>query len=133
MHAPLVTLVRVIETLHRDHPCEIILIAPKRPNPSRYARLIELLVDFPLVLSLRKDIFTSPTTTRDIRRYKQCAYTLGLSSDPSKQRDFLGPLPSKSREGETNPLELTMTVSGGSSLGGVVNDRWIHSWFLFKN
>ena len=131
---PFVMLGRVIEKLHRDHPCKMILIAPKWPNQSWYARLIELLVDFPSVLPLRKDLLTQPHN--HLRHQSLQAVRLHawrLSSDPSKRRDFLEPLPIKSREGGANPLELSTTVSGGSSLCGVVNERWIHSRFLFNN
>ena len=117
MHSPFVTLGRTIETLHRDHPCEVILIAPKWPYSSWYARLVELLVNFPLVSPLRKDIFTQPNNHQRHQSLQAVRlHASRLSSDPSKQRDFLEPLPSKSREGETNPLELSTTVSRGPSL-----------------
>ena len=50
-----VMLGRVIDKTLHDHPCELILIGPKWPNQAWYARLLELLIEFPLVLPLRKD------------------------------------------------------------------------------
>ena len=44
---PFVILGRVIDKIPHDHPCELILIAPKWPNQSWYARLLELVIDFP--------------------------------------------------------------------------------------
>ena len=82
---PFVMLGRIIEKLHRDHPCEMILIAPEWPNQSWYARLIELLVDFPLVLPLRKDLLTQPFN--HLRHQSLQAVRLHawrLYSDPSK-------------------------------------------------
>ena len=102
---PFVMLRRVIEKLHRDHPCEMILIAPKWPNQTWYVRLIELLVDFPLVLPLRKYLLTQPHNHRrhqSLQAVRLLAWR--LYSDPSKRKYFLEPLPSKSRERGANPL-----------------------------
>ena len=40
---PFVMLGRVLEKVLKDHPCEMILVAPKWPNRYWYARLLELL------------------------------------------------------------------------------------------
>ena len=93
---PFVMLGRVLEKILTDHPCELILIAPKWPNQCWYARLLELLVDFPLVLPLRKDMLTQPHN--HLRHQSLQAVRLHawrLSSDPSKRKDFLTQLPSK--------------------------------------
>ncbi len=91
----------------------MILIAPKWPNLSWYARLIELLVDFPLVLPLRKDLTTQPHNHQRHQLLQTVRlHAWRLSSDPSKQRDFLELLPGKSHEGGANHLELSTTVRG---------------------
>ena len=84
---PFVMLGRVLEKILTDHPCELILIAPKWPNQSWYARLLELLVDFPLVLP------------HNHLRHQSL-------QDPSKRKDFLTQLPSKYLEGDASLHEL---------------------------
>ena len=131
---PFVMLGRVIEKILIDHPCELILIAPKWPNQSWYARLLELLVDFPLVLPLRKDLLTQPHN--HLRHQSLQAVRLHawrLSSDPSKRKDFLKQLPSRYLEGDASLHELSTTASGESSLVGVVTNRLIHSKSLFRS
>ena len=84
---PFVMLGRVLEKILTDHPSELILIAPKWPNQSWYARLLEMLVDFPLVLPLRKDLLTQPHN--HLRHQSLQAVLLHawrLSSDPSKRK-----------------------------------------------
>ena len=131
---PFVMLGRVLEKILADHPCELILIAPKWPNQCWYARLLELLVDFPLVLPLRKDLLTQPHN--HLRHQSLQAVRLHawrLSSDPSKREDFLAQLPSKYLEGDASLHELSTTASGESSLVGVVSNRLILSKSLFRS
>ena len=129
-----VDLMEGVEKILTDHPCELILIAPKWPNQSWYARLLELLVDFPLVLPLRKDLLTQPHN--HLRHQSLQAVRLHawrLSSDPSKRKDFLKQLPSRYLEGDASLHELSTTASGESSLVGVVTNRLIHSKSLFRS
>ena len=131
---PFVMLGRVLEKILKDHPCELILIAPKWPNQSWYARLLELLVDFPLVLPLREDLLTQPHN--HLRHQSLQAVHLHawmLSSDPSKRKDFLAQLSSKFLEGDASLHELSTTASGESSLVGLVSNQLIHSKSLFRS
>ena len=132
---PFVMLGRVIEKILTDHPCELILIAPKWPNQSWYARLLELLVDFPLVLPLRKDLLTSadPATQPSQSLQAVRLHAWRLSSDPSKRKDFLKQLPSRYLEGDASLHELSTTARGESSLVDVVTNRLIHSKSLFRS
>ena len=131
---PFVMLGRVLEKILTDHPCELILTAPKWPNQSWYARLLELLVDFPLVLPLGKDLLTQPHNhLRHQSLHSVRLHAWRLSSNPSKRKDFLTQLPNKYLEGDASLHELSMTASGESSLVGVVSNRWIHSKSLFRS
>ena len=67
---PFVMLGRVLEKVPRDHPCEMILIAPKWPNQSWYAKLMELLVAFPLALPQREDLLTPPPLPHNHHRHQ---------------------------------------------------------------
>ena len=88
---------------HRSPLRVVILIAPKWPNQSWYARLLELMVNFPLVLLLRKDLLTQPHNhLRHLSLQAVCLHTCRLSSDPSKRKDFLTQLPIKYLEGDTS-------------------------------
>ena len=131
---PFVMLGRVLEKILTDHPCELILIAPKWPNQSWYARLLELLVDFPLVVPLREDLLAQPHNHlihQSLQAVRLHAWR--LSSDPSKIKDFIVQLPSKCLEGDASLRELSTTSSGESSLVGVVTNRLIHSKSLFRS
>ena len=131
---PFVMLGRVLEKVPRDHPCEMILIAPKWPNQSWYAKLMELLVAFPLALPQREDLLTQPHNHRIHQSLQAvCLHACRLSSDPSKGEVFLRQLPSKSPEVDVSLPELSMTANGGSSLVGVLRNRSIHSRSLFLN
>ena len=131
---PFVMLGRVLEKVPRDHPCEMILIAPKWPNQSWYARLMELLVAFPLALPQREDLLTQPHNHRRHQSLQAvCLHAWRLSSDPSKREVFLRQLPSKSPEVDVSLPELSMTANGESSLVSVLRNRWIHSRSLFLN
>ena len=95
---PFVMLGRVLEKVQQDHPCEMILIAPKWPNQSWYARLMELLVDFPLALPLRKDLLAQPhNQPHNHQRHRSLQavslHAWRLSSDPSKHEAFRRQLP----------------------------------------
>ena len=125
---PFVMLGRVIEKILRDHPCEMILVAPKWPNQSWYARLMELLVDFPLVLPYRNDLLTQPHNHQRHQSLQAVAlHAWRLSSDPSKQEAFRRRLPHRSPGDDVSHPALFMTASGESSLVGVLNGRWILS------
>ena len=131
---PFVMLGRVLEKVPRDHPCEMILIAPKWPNQSWYAKLMELLVAFPLALPQREDLLTQPHNHRRHQSLQAvCLHAWRLSSDPSKREVFLRQLPSRSPEVDVSLPELSMTANGGSSLVGVLRNRSIHSRSLFLN
>ena len=131
---PFVMLGRVLEKVPRDHPCEMILIAPKWPNQSWYAKLMELLVAFPLALPQREDLLTQPHNhCRHQSLQVVCLHAWRLSSDPSKREVFLRQLPSRSPEVDVSLPELSMTANGGSSLVGVLRNRSIHSRSLFLN
>ena len=83
---PFVMLGRVLEKVPRDHPCEMILIAPKWPNQSWYAKLMELLVAFPLALPQREDLLTQPHNHRRHQSLQAvCLHAWRLSSDPPKR------------------------------------------------
>ena len=131
---PFVMLGRVLEKVFKDHPCEMILVAPKWPNQSWYARLLELLVDSPLVLPLREDLLFQPHNHLRHRSLPAvCLHAWRLSSDLSKREAFRRQLPIRSRAGVGNPHVPSTTASGGCSLVGVLGSRWIHSRSLFRN
>ena len=131
---PFVMLGRVLEKVQQDHPCEMILIAPKWPNQCWYARLMELLVDFPLALPLRKDLLTQPHNHHRHRSLQAVSlHAWRLSSDPSKHEAFRRQLPCRSPKDTDNHPELCMTVNGRSSLVGVLGNRLILSRCLFRN
>ena len=77
---PFVMLGRVLEKVFKDHPCEMILVAPKWPNQSWYARLLELLVDFPLVQPHNHQRHRSLPAV--------CLHAWRLSSDPLQREGF---------------------------------------------
>ena len=123
---PFVMLGRVLEKVQQDHPCEMILIAPKWPNQSWYARLMEVLVDFPLALPLRKDLLTQPHNHQRHRSLQAVSlHAWRLSSGPSKHEAFRRQLPCRSPKDIDNHPELCMTVNGISSLVGVLGNRLI--------
>ena len=131
---PFVMLGRVIDKIRHDHPCVLILIAPKWPNQSCYARLLELLIDFPLVLPLRKDLLSQPHNHQRQQSHQAvCLHAWRLSSNLFKRKDFLERQPSKYLGDTDNPHELSMIASGGSSLVGVVENRMIHARSLYRN
>ena len=131
---PFVMLGRVIDKILHDHPCDLILIAPKWPNQSWYARLLALVIDFPLALPLRKDLLSQPHYHQRHQSLQAvCLHAWRLSSDPCKRKDFLEQQPNRFLADTDNPHELSMIASGGSSLDGVVTDRWIHSRSLSPN
>ena len=122
---PYMLLGRVVEKMVTDHPCKIILIATKWTNQFWYARILEQLVDFPLVSPQREDLLLQIKTIRDISYSKQCAYTLGgLPAIPLKQA-FRRKLLTRFPELRDNPLEL--------SLVGVMQNRSILSRSLFRD
>ena len=131
---PFVMLGRVLEKVLKDHPCEMILVAPKWPNQSWYARLLDLLVDFPLVLPLREDLLFQPHNHQRHRSLPAvCLHACRLSSDPLQREGFRRQLPIRSHAAAGNPPERSMTANGGSSLVGVLGNRWIRSRLLFRN
>ena len=131
---PFVMLGRVLKKVLKDHPCEMILVAPKWPNQSWYARLLELLVDSPLVLSLREDLLFQPHNHQRHRSLPAvCLHAWRLSSDLSKREAFRRQLPIRSRAGGGNPHVPSTTASGGCSLVGVLCNRWILSKSLLRN
>ena len=131
---PFVMLGRVLEKVFKDHPCEMILVAPKWPNQSWHARLLELLVDSPLVLPLREDLLFQPHNHLRHRSLPAvCLHAWRLSSDLSKREAFRRQLPIRLRAGVGNPHVPSTTASGGCSLVGVLGSRWIHSRSLFRN
>ena len=86
---PFVMLGQVLEKVLKDHPCEMILVAPKWPNQSWYARLFDLLVDFPLVLPLREDLLFQPHNHQRHRSLPAvCLHAWRLSSDPLQRERF---------------------------------------------
>ena len=110
-----VMLGRVLDRILRDHPCEMILVAPKWPNQCWYARLMELLVDYPLALPIRKDILTQPYNQRRHQSLQAVAlHAWRLSSDPSKQDDFRKRLPHRSPGDDVSLPALSMIASGES-------------------
>ena len=131
---PFVMLGRVLEKVLKDHPCEMILVAPKWPNQSWYARLLELLVDSHLVLPLREDLLFQPHNHQRHRSLPAvCLHAWRLSSDPLQREGFRRQLPIRSHAVIGNPPERSMTANGGSSLVGVLGNRWICSRLLFRN
>ena len=131
---PFVMLGRVLEKVLKDHPCEMILVAPKWPNQSWYARLLELLVDFPLVLPLREDLLFQPHNHQRHRSLAAvCLHAWRLSSDPLQREGFRRQLPIRSHAVVGNPPERSMTANGGFSLVDVLGNRWIRSRLLFRN
>jgi hypothetical protein len=131
---PFVLVAKVLEKVERDHPCEMILIAPKWPNQFWYARLLDLLVDFPLVLPQRRDLLYQPHNYQLHQSLQAVSlHAWRLSSDPSKIRAFRRKLPYKSPRAVESPLGLSTTANGDCTLVGVVNDQLIHSKSLFSN
>ncbi len=131
---PFVMLGRVLEKVLKDHPCEMILVAPKWPNQSWYARLLELLVDLPLVLPLREDLLFQPHNHQRHRSLPAvCLHAWRLSSDLSKREAFRRQLPIRSLAVVDNLHGLSTTASGRSSLVGVLGNRWIRSELLFHS
>ena len=131
---PFVMLERVLEKILRDHPCEMILVAPKWPNQCWYARLMELLVDYPLALPIRKDLLTQPHNHRRHQSLQAVAlHAWRLSSDPPKQEVFRKRLPHRSPGDDVSLPALSMIASGESSLVGVLNGRWILSKSLYHS
>jgi hypothetical protein len=131
---PFILVSKVVEKVEKDHPCELILIAPKWPNQFWYARMLDLLVDLPLVLPLRRDLLYQPHN-RKLHQSLQAVslHAWRLSSDPSKRRDFRRKLPDRSPEAVDSLPELSTIASGESSLCGVLNDRLIRSRSLFSS
>jgi len=131
---PFVILGKVLEKALKDHPCELILVAPKWPNQSWYARLLDLLVDFPLRLPLRDDLLCQPhNKLRHQSLPAVCLHAWRLSSDRSKREDFHKLLQPRSPGAVASPHELFTTASGDSSLVGVRNRRLILSKSLFPS
>jgi hypothetical protein len=129
-----VILGKVFEKALKDHPCELILVAPKWPNQSWYARLLDLLVDFLLRLPLRADLlFQSHNKLRHQSLPAVCLHAWRLSSDPSRREDFHRLLQPRSPGAVASPHELFTTASGDSSLVGVRNRRLILSKSLFPS
>ena len=95
---PFVLLGRVVEKVVKDHPCEIILITPKWPNKFLYARILEQLVDFPLVLPQREDLLYQP---HNHQRHQ--SLQAGCPAIPPKQA-FRQKLLTRFPELEDNPL-----------------------------
>ena len=131
---PFVMLGRVLEKVLKDHPCEMILVAPKWPNQCWYARLLELLVELPLVLPLREDLLFQPHNHQRHRSLPAvCLHAWRLSSDLSKREAFRRQLPIRSLAVVDNLHGLSTTASGRSSLVGVLGNRWIRSELLFHS
>ena len=131
---PFILLTKVVEKVARDHPCELILIAPKWPNQSWYARILDLLVDCPLVLPARADLLYQPHTHKQHQSLQAVSlHAWRLSSNPSKREDFRRTLPCRSPKVEDTLLEQSMIANGEYSLVGVLEDQLIHSRPLFKN
>ena len=108
-------------TYYYYHPCELVLVAPEWPNQSWYARLLDLLVEFPLLLSLRKDLFQHHNNLRHQSLPAVCLHAWRLSSDPSR-RGF----------SEAASVQ-SFKVHCQSSLVGVRNRRLFHSKSIFQN
>ena len=128
---PFAILGKVLEKALKDHPCELILVAPKWPNQSWYARLLDLLVDFPLRLPLREDLFQPHNKLRQQSLPAVCLHA--WSSNPSRGEDFHRLLQPRSPRAVASPHELFTTASGDSSLVGVRNRRLILSKSLFPS
>ena len=56
-----------------------------------------------------------------------------VSPDPLQREGFRRQLPIRSHAAAGNPPERSMTANGGSSLVGVLGNRWIRSRLLFRN
>ena len=131
---PYILILQILEKIIRDHPCEVILVAPKWPRQPWYARLLDLLVDYPLVLPPRGDLLFQPHN----RFLHKTVTNLGLhawrlSSNLLKREAFQSQLPGISPQHRENPLEQSMIVSGKSTVIGVINAKLIHSKSLYPN
>ena len=128
-----VMLGRVLEKVFKDHPREMVLVAPKWPNQYWHAKLFALLVAFSLVLPLTADLlFQSHNHQRRRSLPAVCIHAWRLSSDPLQREGFRRQLSIRSHAVVGNPPELSMTANGGSSLVGVLGNRWIRSRLLFR-
>ena len=77
---------------------------------------------------LRKDLLSQPHNHQRHQSLQAvCLHAWRLSIDLCKRKDFLERQPNRSLADTDNPHELSMIASGGSSLVGVVTDRWIHA------
>ncbi len=124
---PIALVPRVLEKLLNSKCCEIILIAPKWPRQPWFPRLVSLLAERPIALTLRRDLIK---TQEGHNLPRQTLQTLSLtawplSSDPIKRQAFQEKQPlSLERQGDLQP-DVLMTSASGSTAHGVAMQRLI--------
>ena len=116
----------VLHKIHREN-LMIMLIAPLWRGQVWYPRMIEMLIDHPIMLPLDEDLLLSPLELRH-PLIQDRSLTLGafrLSGDSALQRAFQSKLPpSLSTQHRTQQREL-ITQDGINSLAGVRDNKLI--------
>ena len=113
--------------------CRVLLIAPLWHHRTWFNDLLALLCDHPRSLPRRQDLLHQRRNLgRDEIRFHSNPDLLRLhvwplSGKRSEREDFLLELPLSSREQDVVPPLESMTLSGTSSLIGVVDNKLIHS------
>ena len=113
--------------------CRIILIAPAWPKQAWYTDLLHLSCASPLRLPLRRNLL-SQFKGKVLHPHPENLHLHAwlLSGKASDRKVFLKELPTTSLEPSDNPQDLSMMLSGTSSLLGVLEGRLIHSRSLFS-
>ena len=118
-YPPPALLPQVLAKVEQDSPKQILLVAPNWPSQRWFPLLISLLIDQPRRLPCWDDLLSQPLSGRLHERLQhQDLHAWLLSSNSSLQKAFLRKQPNASQLHSGNPLDLSTSQSGRSSLIG---------------
>ena len=127
---PLALLTKVLRKI-RESSCQVFLVAPAWPNRPWFPDLLDLLVDYPLVLPLWHNLLSQPGGVYHPNPSMLSLHVWRLSAMPSARKAFRLKLLEESPQGLETLPSLPTKASGQSSWLGVMNGVIIHSKPLF--
>ena len=123
---PFILIPQVLRKI-RNTECHVLLVAPLWPQRSWFSDLLDLLRDFPRVLPRRPDLLCQRGRVLHATPDMFQLHVWPLSGMPSERNAFRQGLPNSYPRLEGTPPLSSTTLSGGSSLIGVIQDRLIRS------
>ena len=108
-----------LSQIQSQHVTHIVLVAPVWPAQPWYPHLLDLCVDFPLLLPVQADLLTQGDRTHPLNQLLLAGWL--LSTDINKRQTFLSKAEKSSwQHGERTPLVPTPLL-GLNGVAGVVN------------